>query len=121
MDVYEVHGFAILFSFFDLNHPSKRFGVTRKGSPRFVPISPFSSDLLRFAFLVFWNTIVHAMYTYYIFLGIGSASFESPKNFSRHAPVTKKTYTLIRHVCTALWQIRPVKVHRRTPSPIPAR
>ena len=43
-----------------------------------------------------------------------------PQNFSRHAP-NKKTYTLIRSVYTALWQIRPVKVHWRTPSPIPAR
>ena len=45
----------------------------------------------------------------------------SPQNFSRHAPVTKKTYTLIRYVYTALWQIRPVKVHLRAPTPIPAR
>ena len=36
-------------------------------------------------------------------------------------PCNKKTYTLIRYVYTALWQIRPVKVHLRTPSPIPAR
>ena len=35
---------------------SPRFGVGRRGSPRFVPISPFSSDLFRFAFLVFGNT-----------------------------------------------------------------
>ena len=34
---------------------SPRFGVGRRGSPRFVPISPFSSDLLRFALLVFRN------------------------------------------------------------------
>ena len=30
-----------------------RFGVTRRWSPRFVPISPFSSDLFRFASPVF--------------------------------------------------------------------
>ena len=34
---------------------SPRFGVCRRGLPRFVPISPFSSDLFRFAFLVFWE------------------------------------------------------------------
>ena len=31
-------------------------GVGRRGSPRFVPISPFSSDLFRFALLVVGNT-----------------------------------------------------------------
>ena len=31
---------------------SPRFGVGRRGSHRFVPISPFSSDLFRFAVLV---------------------------------------------------------------------
>ena len=35
---------------------SPRFGVGRGGLPRFVPISPFSSDLFRFALLVFENT-----------------------------------------------------------------
>ena len=35
---------------------SLRFGVGRGGSPQFVPISPFSSDLFRFALLVFGNT-----------------------------------------------------------------
>ena len=39
----------------------------------------------------------------------------SPQNFSWHAPVTRRTYTLIRYVDTALWQIRPVKVHLRAP------
>ena len=34
---------------------SPRFGVGRRGSPRFVPISPFSSDLFRFALRVFGN------------------------------------------------------------------
>ena len=43
------------------------------------------------------------------------------QNFSRPAPVTKKPYTLIRYVYTALWQIWHVKVHQRTPSPVPAR
>ena len=35
--------------------PDPRSGVGRKGSPRFVPISPFSSDLFRFAIPVFGN------------------------------------------------------------------
>ena len=35
---------------------STRLGVGRRGSPRFVPISLFSSDLFRFACLVFGNT-----------------------------------------------------------------
>ena len=35
---------------------SRQFGVGRRGSPRFVLISPFSSDLFRFALLVFGNT-----------------------------------------------------------------
>ena len=35
---------------------SSRFGIARRGSPRFVSLSRFSSDLFRFAFLVFRNT-----------------------------------------------------------------
>ena len=35
---------------------SPQFGVGRRGSPQFVPTSPFSSDLFRFALLVFGKT-----------------------------------------------------------------
>ena len=37
-----------------------QIGVTKRGSPRFVPIFPFSSDLFRFAFLVFVNAPIYS-------------------------------------------------------------
>ena len=73
------------------------------------------------------TTSVHAIYTYYIPPDISRYRvgelylMNLPQIFSRHALVVTKNCKLIRCLYTALWQIRPVKLHWRTPSPIPAR
>ena len=39
---------------------SSRFGVGRRGSPRFVPISPVSSDFFQFPLLLFRNALIRS-------------------------------------------------------------
>ena len=53
--VWELFCIQLELLYFQFNR-SPQFGVSRMGSLRFVPISPFSSDLFRFALLVFGNT-----------------------------------------------------------------
>ena len=65
---------------------SRQFGVGRRGSPRFVPISPFSSDLFRFALLVFGNTPICS--DLFRFLPICSDLFSEQIRTNRKKPLS---------------------------------
>ena len=87
--------FSAFFRSFLVGSPG--LGSPERGHPdlfRFVPISPFFSDLFRFAFLVFWNAPICS--DLFRFLPIGSVLFSEQIRTNQGNPLLPTPFAIPR-------------------------